>query len=255
MCFLIGVSDSGSVGSDGRAGSRGEKKDPGVPGHDPKDAVPAPHPGPLISGAVSTSSCPPSATSFILLTSSFFSCRASCSIFWCCWWPVQMRASDSWASGWTLLNITGAPCQSWIQTNLKYIQMSSTDAKPGPSIICHDVMQQYCKCNYSHYSAWYWAIIPPCVPLWWKSWIYNTLSDFTPKFFLLLLTFSLSLNILSYPQSQRAQAPSLTGGHPRPTTVQHLKPHSSSGGIKTGHRGMPLMLVHFLPRWCHVLEG
>lgn len=72
MCFLIGVSDSGSVGSDGRAGSRGEKKDPGVPGHDPKDAVPAPHPGPLISGAVSTSSCPPSATSFALLTSFFF---------------------------------------------------------------------------------------------------------------------------------------------------------------------------------------
>lgn len=72
MCFLIRVSDSGSVGSDGRAGSRGEKEDPGVPGHNPKDAVPAPHPGPLISGAVSTSSCPPSATSFVLLTSLFF---------------------------------------------------------------------------------------------------------------------------------------------------------------------------------------
>lgn len=44
------------MGGDGRAGSGGEKKDPGVPGHNPKDAVPAPHPGPLISGLASTSS-------------------------------------------------------------------------------------------------------------------------------------------------------------------------------------------------------
>ncbi|TMS11867.1 Gamma-tubulin complex component 3 [Larimichthys crocea] len=38
----------GSVGSDGRTGSRGEEEDPGVPGYHTKDALPAPHPDPLL---------------------------------------------------------------------------------------------------------------------------------------------------------------------------------------------------------------
>lgn len=70
-CVVIRASDPGSVGGDGRAGSRGEKKDPGVPGHNPKDAVPAPHPGPLISGLASTSSCHPSVMSGVLLAPYF----------------------------------------------------------------------------------------------------------------------------------------------------------------------------------------
>lgn len=39
------------------------------------------------------------------------------------------------------------------------------------------------------------------------------------------------------PQSQRAQAPSLTGGHPWSTTVQHLTPQKLRGQKKpSGHR-------------------
>lgn len=39
------------------------------------------------------------------------------------------------------------------------------------------------------------------------------------------------------PQSQRAQAPSLTGSHPWPTTVQHLTPQKLHGQKKpSGHR-------------------
>lgn len=46
----VRLSDSGSVGSDGRTGSRGEEEDPGVPGYHTKDALPAPHPDPLLPG-------------------------------------------------------------------------------------------------------------------------------------------------------------------------------------------------------------
>lgn len=41
--------------------------------------------------------------------------------------------------------------------------------------------------------------------------------------------------VCSPPQSQRAQAPSLTGGHPRPTTVQHLTPQQLQRQ-PSGHR-------------------
>lgn len=47
---LRASADSGSVGSDGRAGSRGEEQDGGFPGHHTKDAIAAAHPHALLPG-------------------------------------------------------------------------------------------------------------------------------------------------------------------------------------------------------------
>lgn len=185
MCFLIRAFDSGSVGSDGRAGSRGEQKDPGVPGHDPKDALSAPHPGPLVSGAVSTSSCPPPAASFVWLTSVFFPLQSIVQHFL----VLLMTSSDESLRFLSFrLDFTEHYRCALSKLNSKQLKVLSNEfnrcsscPQPGPSIIYHDKMQPCCKCSCSHYSAWYWAIIPSCVPLWWKSWIFNTWWDFIPK--------------------------------------------------------------------------
>lgn len=72
---------------------------------------------------------------------------------------------------------------------------------------------------------------------WFKVELYcPLLLDFITTFKRVRKDFSV-ISVCSHPQSQRAQAPSLTGGHPRPTTVQHLTPQQLQWQKKpSGHR-------------------